>query len=57
MEVKLHIFLTSALDGFEWLASRPGHFKPKEWAPVRKPVPTTSEWMILKWLSKKYLEK
>jgi len=27
MEVQLHA-LTSALDGGEWLASRPGHFTP-----------------------------
>jgi hypothetical protein len=26
--------LTSALDGGEWSASRPGHFTPKEGAPV-----------------------
>jgi hypothetical protein len=26
VEVKLHAFLTSALDGSEWLASRPGRF-------------------------------
>ena len=50
VEVKLHIFLTSALDGFEWLASRPGLFNPKEWVRVRKPVPTTTEWMNLEWL-------
>jgi len=40
VEVKLHIFLTSTLDAFERLASRPGHFNPKEWAPVCKSVPT-----------------
>jgi hypothetical protein len=57
VEVKLHIFLTSALDGFEWLASRPGHFNPKEWAPVRKSVPTPTEWMTLTRLFKKNLEK
>lgn len=57
MEVKLHVFLTSALDGFKWLASRPGQFNPKEWALVRKPVPTATEWMTLKWLLKKNLEK
>jgi hypothetical protein len=27
MEVQLHSFLTSALDGGEWPASRPGRFK------------------------------
>jgi hypothetical protein len=26
VEVYLHAFLTSALDGSEWSASRPGHF-------------------------------
>jgi hypothetical protein len=30
MEVKLHAILTSALDGGEWSASRPGHFTPGE---------------------------
>jgi hypothetical protein len=30
MEVLLHEFLTSALDGGEWLTSRPGHFTPRE---------------------------
>jgi hypothetical protein len=33
VEVQLHSFLTSALDGGEWSASRPGRFKPKERAP------------------------
>jgi hypothetical protein len=33
VEVYLHAFLTSALDGGEWSASRPGHFTPKERAP------------------------
>jgi len=53
VEVKVHIFLTSALDGFEWLVSRPGHFNPKEGAPVCKPGPTTAKRMTLKWLLKK----
>jgi hypothetical protein len=26
VEVQLHVFLTSALDGGEWLTSRPGRF-------------------------------
>jgi hypothetical protein len=26
VEVQIHVFLTSALDGGEWLASYPGHF-------------------------------
>jgi len=30
MEVRLHAFLTSALDGGEWSVSRPGHFNPRE---------------------------
>jgi len=30
---KLHAFLTSALDGGEWSASRPGHFTLREKAP------------------------
>jgi hypothetical protein len=33
VEVQLHAFLTSATDGDEWLASRPGHFTPRERAP------------------------
>jgi len=28
MEVYIHAFLTLALDGGGWLASRPGHFTP-----------------------------
>jgi len=28
MEVQLHAFLTSALNGSEWTASRPGRFTP-----------------------------
>jgi hypothetical protein len=31
--VQLHTFLTSALDGSEWSASRPGRFTPRERAP------------------------
>jgi hypothetical protein len=30
VEVKLHAFLISALDGDEWSTSRPGHFTPGE---------------------------
>jgi hypothetical protein len=33
VEVQLHAFLTSELDGGEWLPSRPGRFTPREWAP------------------------
>jgi hypothetical protein len=33
VEVLLHAFLTSALDGGEWSASRPGRFTPRERAP------------------------
>jgi hypothetical protein len=33
MEVYLHAFLTSALDGGEWSASRPSRFTPRERAP------------------------
>jgi hypothetical protein len=29
-EVKIHIFLTSALTGGEWSASRPGRFTPTD---------------------------
>jgi hypothetical protein len=29
----MHAFLTSALDGGGWSASRPGHFSPRERAP------------------------
>jgi hypothetical protein len=38
VEVQLHAFLTSALDGGEWSASRPGHFTPKERAFPRYPL-------------------
>jgi hypothetical protein len=33
VEVQIHSYLTSALDGGEWLASRPGHFTPREKGP------------------------
>jgi len=33
MEVKLHTFLTVALEGGEWSASRPGRFTPRERVP------------------------
>jgi hypothetical protein len=34
VEVQFHAFLTSALEGGEWSASRPGRFIPVERAPV-----------------------
>jgi hypothetical protein len=33
VEVKIHVFLTSALVGGEWSDSRPGRFTPGERAP------------------------
>jgi hypothetical protein len=33
VEVYLHAFLYSALDGGKWSASHPGHFTPREGAP------------------------
>jgi hypothetical protein len=33
VDVKLQAFLTSALDGDEWSASRAGRFNPREKAP------------------------
>jgi hypothetical protein len=33
MDVQIHIFLTSALAGGEWSASRPGRFTPRGKAP------------------------
>jgi hypothetical protein len=33
VDVYIHIYLTSALFGGEWLASRPGRFTPEERAP------------------------
>jgi hypothetical protein len=33
MAVKIHVFLTSALVGSDWKASRPGRFNPGERAP------------------------
>jgi hypothetical protein len=38
MEVYLHVFLTSALDGSEWSASRPDPFTPGVRAPGRYPL-------------------
>lgn len=35
-EVKLHLFLTSALGGGEWSAIHPGRFNPGEKAPDTK---------------------
>ena len=35
IEIKLHSFLTSALQGSEWLTAHPGHFTPQD----RNPVP------------------
>jgi hypothetical protein len=32
-DVQIHIYLTSALVGDEWSASRPGHFTPGKRAP------------------------
>jgi hypothetical protein len=34
VDVKNHVFLTSALAGCEWSASRPGRFTPGERAPA-----------------------
>jgi hypothetical protein len=34
VDVEIHIFLTSALVGGEWSASRPVRFTPRERAPV-----------------------
>jgi len=34
IEVQLHAFLTSALDGGEWSASRPSRLPPRERAPA-----------------------
>jgi hypothetical protein len=34
VDVQIHIFLTSALVGGEWSASRPGRFTPGKEAPV-----------------------
>jgi hypothetical protein len=34
VDVEIHIFLTSALAGGEWSASRPGRFTPGERVPV-----------------------
>jgi hypothetical protein len=42
VEVELHIFLTSTLDGDEWSASRPGSFTPGDAAPV--PIVLEAGW-------------
>jgi hypothetical protein len=34
VDVYIHVYLTSALDGAEWSDSRPGHFTSDERAPV-----------------------
>jgi hypothetical protein len=34
VEVQLHVFLTSAVDGGEWSASRTNRFTPRERAPA-----------------------
>jgi hypothetical protein len=34
VEVRLHVFLTSALDGGEWITSRPGRLTPVKEPPV-----------------------
>jgi len=34
MEIKLHTFLLSPLDGGEWSASCPGQFTPRQHAPT-----------------------
>jgi hypothetical protein len=34
VEVQVHAFLTSTLDGGEWSASRPGDFTPDEGIPI-----------------------
>jgi len=36
VEVYIYAFLTLALDGIEWWASRPGRFTPRERAPVTR---------------------
>ena len=33
VEVQLHLYLTSAVDGTEWSASRPGRFTPGDRVP------------------------
>jgi hypothetical protein len=33
VDVRIHVFLISALVGSEWSSSLPGHFTPKEKAP------------------------
>jgi hypothetical protein len=41
-DVWIHVFLTSALVGGEWSASRPGRFTPWERAPV--PIGQEARW-------------
>jgi hypothetical protein len=55
IDVQMHIFLTSALVGGEWSASRPGRFTSEERAPGthwvgrhRSPLPQDSEHKGLK---------
>jgi hypothetical protein len=42
VKVQLHAFLTLALDGREWSASRPGRFTPRERAPC---TPWLGSWV------------
>jgi hypothetical protein len=44
VETQLYAFLTSALDGGEWSASRPGGFTPGEKAPV--PIGEEAVWVL-----------
>jgi hypothetical protein len=45
MEVQLHVFLISAMDGGELSASRPGHFIP--WDKSLVPIKCEAEWDLV----------
>jgi hypothetical protein len=52
VEVQLHLFITSALDRDEWVASRPGFFTPKDinpWHPLNRRIrePVHVSWKAL----------
>jgi len=42
VDVQLHEFLNSALDGGEWSASRPGRFTPRKSVPATTVTTTTT---------------
>jgi hypothetical protein len=46
VEVYRHLFLTSALGGGEWSASRPGAVSPRKYPLVLRPPLPTGDWIV-----------